>query len=283
MELSVIISTQRDAASFLGKALIGYAAQSFRDFEIIIADDGYGPETQKIISHFQKEFKSVTHLGPDEHGTSKSEILNRAIQTSGSNYIVFTDANCIPRKDFLQVHNERREETFFLTGSQFKLPPMISQSIEDTHIRSQHCFDLGWLKQSGLRFSLKNQQLSKNRIKSNILNALTPGKATWNHHNVSCWKKDLLEVNGFDERMKAGGEEEELYARLLNNDIHGIKVHFNAICLHLNHPKALPHPKDLAMRAYLRKAAKRSNAIWTQYGIHKERAIPINVQDGDYS
>mgnify|MGYP001550389518 CR=1 FL=1 len=90
-------------------------------------------------------------------------------------------------------------------------------------------------------------------------------------------------MNGFDERMKAGGEEEELYARLLNNDIHGIKVHFNAICLHLNHPKALPHPKDVAMRAYLRKAAKRSNAIWTQYGIHKERAIPINVQDGDYS
>lgn len=278
MELSVIISTY-NAASFLKKALLGFAVQNFRNFEIIIADDGSGEETQHVIQAFQKEFKSIRHLWHKDQGFRKSEILNRAIDASKSDYLVFSDANCIPRKDFLQIHHERREETFFLSGSHFKVSPAITQAIEDEHVLNQRCFDLRWLKRSGLKFSLKNQLLSQNRIKANILNALAPGKADWNHHNVSCWKKDLMEVNGFDERMKHGGEEDELYARLLNNDIHGIKVHFNAICLHLNHPKVLAHPKELAYNSYIYKATRQNNTIWTYYGIHKERAIPINVQE----
>jgi glycosyltransferase involved in cell wall biosynthesis len=44
--ISVIISTY-NKPKFLEKVLTGYAHQSFKDFEIIIADDG-SEKTQKI-------------------------------------------------------------------------------------------------------------------------------------------------------------------------------------------------------------------------------------------
>ena len=34
-----------------------------------------------------------------------------------------------------------------------------------------------------------------------MLNRLTPTNASWNGHNSSDWKTDLLNVNGFDERI----------------------------------------------------------------------------------
>lgn len=278
MELSVIISTF-NAASFLKKSLIGLAVQSFKDFEVIVADDGTGTETKHIIDAFHKEFKSIRHICHEDQGSRKSKIMNRAIEASKSKYLIFSDANCIPRKDFLQIHQQRREESFFLSGAHFKVSPLITQAIEDHHIINQTCFDLKWLKRLGLKFSLKNQLLSKNKIKANIFNALTPGKAAWNHHNVSCWKKDLLEVNGFDERINHRGGEDELFSRLQNNDIHGIKVNFNAICIHLNDPKMQVQPKEIALNSLIHEATRESNICWTQYGIHKERAIALKHDD----
>ncbi len=48
MQLSVIATTY-NATEWLQKLLWGYAAQTFRDFELIIADDGSKPETAALV------------------------------------------------------------------------------------------------------------------------------------------------------------------------------------------------------------------------------------------
>ena len=44
LAISVIVSTYNSEA-WLEKVLQGYAAQSYRDFELIVADDGSQPTT----------------------------------------------------------------------------------------------------------------------------------------------------------------------------------------------------------------------------------------------
>ena len=51
--ISVIISTY-NKPHFLEKVLTGYSFQTFKDFEIIIADDGSSNETKEIIEKFER-------------------------------------------------------------------------------------------------------------------------------------------------------------------------------------------------------------------------------------
>ena len=83
------------------------------------------------------------------------------------------------------------------------------------------CFDIDWLEKNGLKSSFKNNKLTAKGLKSSFLNFITPTNASWNGHNSSGWKEDILSVNGFDERMQYGGQDRELGERLFN---YGIKI-----------------------------------------------------------
>ena len=74
--ISVIISTY-NKPHFLEKVLTGYLYQSFKDFEIIIADDGSSDETKKIIENFKKVFQQeIHHVWHEDNGFQKCRILN---------------------------------------------------------------------------------------------------------------------------------------------------------------------------------------------------------------
>ena len=144
---------------------------------------------------------------PAINGFQKSQILNKAILASTSDYLIFTDGDCIPRKDFVEVHDKFREKGYFLSGGYFKLPMDISKLISKDDIINQRCFDLNWLKANGLPSSFKNIKFLASGLSSKILNFVTPTNASWNGHNSSGWKQDLMEVNGFNQEMQFGGQD----------------------------------------------------------------------------
>ena len=94
-----------------------------------------------------------------------------------------------------------------------------------------------WLKANGLKPSFKNNKLTSTGLKSWILNLFTPTNASWNGHNASGWKKDIMAINGFDERMQYGGQDRELGERLFNNGLKSKQIRYSAICVHLDHPR----------------------------------------------
>ena len=59
-----------------------------------------------------------------------------------------------------------------------------------------------------MKSSFKNNKVDPTGLKSSILNFLTPTTPSWNGHNASGWKKDILAINGFDERMQYGGQDQ---------------------------------------------------------------------------
>ncbi|HBL33912.1 MAG TPA: glycosyl transferase family 2 [Porphyromonadaceae bacterium] len=268
MFASVIISTY-NSPEWLEKVLIGYAVQSNPDIEIVIADDGSEEATKEVIDRYKSQFRSLKHVWHEDMGFRKCEILNKAILASTTDYLIFTDGDCIPRKDFVQAHIDHRKENCFLSGGYFKLPMSISQLINPEDIIRQNCFSLRWLKDRGLAHSFKNNKLSKNNMWVDLLNRITTTNPTWNGHNASGWKKDIVAVNGFDERMKYGGEDRELGERLENAGIKGLQIRYKAICIHLDHSRGYANEKDWKINNQIRQETKQNRAKRTSFGIVK--------------
>lgn len=267
MELSIIISTY-NAEEWLEKVLIGYNNQTFLNFEMVIADDGSRESTKKLIKDFKKTSNySIKHVWHEDDGFQKSKILNKAIIACEGDYIIMSDGDCIPRKDFVEVHNTKKEKGYFLSGGYFMLPMNISKLITKNDIISEKCFDINWLTANGLKKSFKNNKLTSTGFKAKFLNFITPSKATWNGHNASGWKEDILFVNGMDERMQYGGQDRELGERLINFGIQPKQIRYSAIVVHLDHKRGYRTSESIEKNQKIRKYTHRKKLIKTPYGI----------------
>lgn len=267
--ISVIISTY-NAVEWLKKTLWGYKIQTTKDFELIIADDGSGPETEACIATFKKDYPvPIIHVWQEDDGFQKSRILNKAIKACNADYILMSDGDCIAKNDFVAQHLKHREKGYFLSGGYFKLPLDISQKIEEEDVMNQNCFDVDWLKERGLKSSFKNNKLRASDTQAIFLNWITPTNASWNGHNASGWKKDILSVNGFDERMQYGGQDRELGERLINMGIKSKQIRYSAQCLHLDHPRGYKTKETLERNAAIRKNTRLKRYAYTYFGIKK--------------
>lgn len=269
MKLSVLVTTY-NALTWLEKVIWGYAAQTHRDFELIIADDGSSPETADRIRALRRETGlDLVHLWQTDEGFQKCRVLNKAIVTARHDYLVFSDGDCIPRADFLAVHAARAQPGYYLSGSYYKLPMHTSEAIGLDDIRTQRCFQIDWLRAHGLPTSRKNLKVIAGPRLARFLNATTPTRCNLKGSNASAWREDVLRVNGFDERMQWGGLDREFGVRLLNAGVKARHVRFDAICLHLDHPRGYANPERVAYNKALRKSHARQGTVETQHGIRQ--------------
>ena len=267
MQASVIFSTY-NSEKWLEKVIIGFSVQTYKDFEIIIADDGSREATKNLINRLRAEIEiPIIHVWQEDNGFQKSQILNKAILASNSDYLIFTDGDCIPRKDFVQTHIDYRQEGYFLSGGYFKLPMSISELISKDDIINQRCFDLKWLTANGLPKSYKNIKFVAQGFLSNFLNFITPTNASWNGHNSSGWKKDLMEVNGFNQEMQYGGQDRELGERLFNKGLKSKQIRYSAICVHLDHKRGYVNKETWEKNYSIRKNTRQNKVIKTSIGI----------------
>lgn len=267
---SIIISTY-NSTDWLEKVLYGYNNQTYRQFEVVVADDGSNDETRQLLKLLQEEvFYPIVHVWHEDKGFQKSQILNKAILHCNTEYIIMSDGDCIPRKDFVEQHVKYREEGYFLSGGYFMLPMNISETITKEDIYTEKCFQLPWLKNLGLKSSFRNNKLDSGFISSDFLNSFTPTNPSWNGHNSSGWKEDILAVNGFDERMQYGGQDRELGERLTNFGIKSKQIRYNAVVLHLDHPRGYKNQESIDKNIAIRKQTRDQKKKWTDFGIVKQ-------------
>jgi glycosyltransferase involved in cell wall biosynthesis len=207
MQPSVIISTYNQPR-FLELVLTGFSCQSHHDFEVVIADDGSGPETEEVIQRAQEDLElQVVHVWHPDRGFRKTEILNRALLAAGGDYLIFTDGDCIPRGDFVERHVQEAGKHRFLSGGHLPLPERLSSRLSAEDVRSGRLFDPGWLRKEGWRSGKRVFRLTRDLRLASMLDRLTPTGATWNGGNASTWKEALVRANGFDLDMGYGGED----------------------------------------------------------------------------
>lgn len=278
MRVSVIISTYNHP-EWLEKVLWGYECQGYKDFEVVIADDGSGEPTRKLIERFTRESNlSIIHVWHEDNGYQKCQILNKSIQAATTDYLIFTDGDCVPRNDFVEQHVKRSEKGYFLSGGAIRLPIGLSKSLTKEDIVTQRAFQRDWLEAHGLeRRLLKNLKLTKNQGLASFLNRITPANASWNGGNASGWKADLLAINGFDERMEYGGQDRELGERMMNKGLRPKQLRYSAVCIHLDHSRGYKTNDSVKKNIQIRKVTRNTGKTWTEFGIIKSATNPVPV------
>lgn len=265
--VGVVISTYNSPA-WLEKVLWGYMYQTRPADEIVIADDGSRDETRILIDSF-KERLPINHVWQPDEGFQKSRILNKALVAATADYLIFTDQDCIPRKDFIETHVKYAQEGYMLSGGYFKLPMDISKQITHEDIKSERAFSYSWLRKQGLKCSFKCTKLSTWKWFTKLMNHITPAGATWNGCNASGWRKDMLEINGYNEEMQYGGQDREFGLRLVNKGIKTKQIRYSAIALHLDHKRPYKTKETMEKNLGIRRETKRTGIIQTPHGIKK--------------
>jgi glycosyltransferase involved in cell wall biosynthesis len=254
MDVSVIVSTYNQPA-WLEKVLWGYTGQIFRDFELIIADDGSGEETRELINRFARESDfPIRHIWHEDQGYRRSIILNAAVLASKGDYLIFSDGDCIPRDDYVGTHVQLREHGAFLSGGSVYLSMDVSQAIQSEDVTSGRFADPAWLRSKGQPLGRHRLRLVPPGFQAELLDHLTTTKPTWNLNNASTWRDPLFAVNGMEMEMQYGGADRALGSRLENLGLTGKRARFRAVLLHLDHARpyktkeSIQHNKGIRRR-----------------------------------
>src|SRR5688572_28145364 len=272
MRLSVVVTTYNHP-KWLEKVLWGFEAQSFRDFEMLVADDGSDDPTRELIEQLRPKLRyPVRHVWHPHEGFRKCTILNAAIAVAEGENLFFTDGDCIPRPDLLAVHMQHARRGVFLSGGYLKLPMFTSERITREDILAGRATDFHWLRANGAPLTRQSLRLAWGPAVAAFLDRLTPTGATFNGHNASVWRDDLIRVNGFDERLEYGGLDRELGERLENAGVRGVQLRHRALVVHLDHPRGYRRTEAMARNRAIRDEVAAKRVARTPAGLDRHLA-----------
>lgn len=239
--VAVILSTYNWPRA-LELVLHGYAVQQQPGFHVVVADDGSGPETRALIERARAETGlRIEHVWHADDGFRKSEILNRAIVAADADYLIFSDGDTIPERDFVGTHIRFAERGCFLAGGYVKLNRTVSERITVDDVRSGRATSLAWLMAHGFLPPAKPLRWTPEPIGA-LLDRWTPTPARWHGNNASTFRDYLIEANGFDMEMGYGGQDAALGDRLENLGIRPKRIRHRCIAVHLWHERPWRDP-----------------------------------------
>lgn len=184
-----------------------------RRVQVLIADDGSLDHTPEVIARYARllPFQVETVTGTHQ-GYRPSVARNRALSHIAGEYLVGTDGDCLPHRDFLARHFEQREPGYFLLGDAIRLDAAASASIGLPEI--QH----GMFETFGTAADWDKWRRYMTRLRSFVERGLY-WRSELRGLNWSAYTADVLRINGFDERYHThfvgwGGEDTDLGLRL---------------------------------------------------------------------
>lgn len=267
MDVSVVVSTY-NKPEWLEKVLWGYSRQDFREFELLIADDGSGPETRDLVAGFATRCDfPIRHIWHEDQGYRRSLILNAAVLASKGAYLVFSDGDCIPRRDFVGTHVELAEPGRFLSGGSVYLSMATSRRLGKDDILSGRFADPRWLASLGQSLGRHRWRLLPRGPGANLLDRLTTTRPTWNLNNASTWREPLFQVNGMESEMQYGGADRALGSRLENLGLKGKRVRFRAVLLHLDHDRPYKTKESIRKNKAIRRRIVAEREIRARDGL----------------
>ena len=216
--------------------------QTFRNFEVIIADDGSKNDVVTEINSIKSNyFFEIKHVWHEDDGWQKNKILNKAVVESRGDYLIFIDGDCIPHRRFVQEHFENKVENQVVCGRRVMLTEKISKKLTINKINNGYlecpvAFPLFYETVFGKKTTFMEDML---RVRSKFLRKLflKDKKRYLLGCNYSIFKSDLFSVNGFDERFRYPGlgEDTDLEDRLSRIGIFCISKKHLVTIFHVNH------------------------------------------------
>ena len=232
--ISVILPTY-NAVRPLMVSLRSLAKQTYLGFEVVVADDGSTAETGDVIKEMAKDLPfDVCHVRQDDDGFRLARARNLAIARSQGDYIILIDGDCFVLPDFIARHRTLAERNWFVSGKRSWL--------------RKHCTDrclgheLHASRPKWLMRALFNQATRPFQF-------IPLPNGRWRYRrshdwrgvqtcNLAVWRRDLVAVNGFDNRYRGHGlEDSDFVMRLIRNGTLRKMGDHSSPVLHLWHEK----------------------------------------------
>lgn len=119
MKTSVIISVYRDTSA-LKAVLDSLKNQTVKDFEIIISEDAQGDAMRQFVEEYPF-CNPHRHITQKDLGWRKNRALNRAIEQSTGEWLIFIDGDCVLHPRFVEFHMRMAQSGYILAGKRVKL------------------------------------------------------------------------------------------------------------------------------------------------------------------
>ncbi|MDH5535517.1 MAG: glycosyltransferase family 2 protein [Betaproteobacteria bacterium] len=239
MRIAVIVATY-NRPDALAALLEGYLHQDDDDYELIVADDGSRDDVRKVVKSFSGlAHIPIMHLWHEDCGFRAAIMRNRGIAATRAEYLIYTDGDCVPPRDFVSRHRRLAEPGYFLSGNRILLSEMFTSRVLERRLPLYDWSVPHWVG-AWLRGGI-NRWLPLVRLPDGDFRKRTPDR--WEGVktcNLSAWRKDLIAVNGFDEAYagKWGLEDSDLTIRLIHAGIKHKSARFAAPVFHLWHREA---------------------------------------------
>ena len=236
--ISVIVSTynREDALDVVLRAL---SRQSDRKFEIIVADDGSGPATARLVREWaSRTALPIKHVWHEDRGFRLADIRNCGIHASTGAYLLFLDGDCIARRNFVAAHRRFAEPGWFVTGTRILLSRNLTDRILHYGLEPESWGLARWVVERSRRQLNRFAPLLDLRLGG--MRKLSARR--WRGargSNMAFWRTDLEKVDGFDTSFSGWGREDsDLFIRLIRAGVHRKDGRFATGVLHLWHPEA---------------------------------------------
>lgn len=234
--ISVVVTTYNWPQA-LDAVLRSLSAQTYSNFEVIVADDGSDHRTERVIQYWQSTFdKPLKHVWQEDKGFRAAKARNLAIMKAQNEFIIFLDGDCLVPRHFLARYAQLAEKGYLISGNRILLEQRFSEKV----LTSKHTVEnqsiflwcLTWLRGQCNRFTpLLPLPLGALRYR---LKEKWEGVKTC---NLGIWKHDLFAVNGLDEAYTGWGyEDSDLVVRLFRAGIARKDGRFALPVFHIWHP-----------------------------------------------
>ncbi|MFC1711439.1 glycosyltransferase family 2 protein [Patescibacteria group bacterium] len=169
MKVSIIISVYNES-KYIRKCLESLLVQTFKEFEIIVIDDGSTDKSSEILADFLKQKKNIQFLKLKHGGPAIAR--NLGVDKSKGDILVFLDGDMYFEKDFLQT----------------LVNPIVSKKAKGTYSTEEYVANWKniWARCWNYNWNLKH----KKRISLNSSDQQKDFRAIL--------KEEFLKVGGFD-------------------------------------------------------------------------------------
>jgi glycosyltransferase involved in cell wall biosynthesis len=256
--ISVIITTYNrpDALTAVVEACF---AQDDQGFEIIIADDGSGHNTQQAVAALQARSPvPLRHVWQEDLGFRAARVRNLGTLDAKGDYIIFLDGDCVPQRNFISQHRKLAQRGHLVQGSRILLDERATARVLAQHLDLQRLGagdKLAWRRNGAL-----------NKVLPLLLTLPDVGRTsrrfTWRRIkscNLAVWRSDLELVNGFDESFLGWGHEDsDLVVRLFNAGVMRKDGAYATEVFHLWHKENARDQESSNRATVLQRAADRS-------------------------
>ena len=236
--ISVIVTTYNrpDALDAVLRAL---SHQTDRGFEIVVADDGSGPETAVVIENWTTRLPvPLKHVWQQNRGFRGAESRNRGIGASSGRYCIFLDGDCLARADFIATHRRLAEPGWFVAGNRILLSRGLTEAVLAQRLEAE-TWDFAAFVRERLRGGI-------NRLLPALQLPLGPLRRLYDHAwegaktcNLAVARSDLDRIDGFDTYYAGWGlEDSDLVVRLFHASVRRKDGRFATGVLHLWHPES---------------------------------------------